>query len=343
MSGTDATGTLPVHGSPEWLDERREYLGASEVAGALALSPYEKPLDVWARKLAIVEPRAPSFAMEAGTALEPVILRRYAARTGALVELPRTMIHAGHSWLRAHLDAIADGKRNVQVKWVPHGRDKWGAEEEGADGVPEWYLVQVQIEMEIAHLDETDVAAQFPGEEIPRIYRVPRDPDLAAALVEESRAWWETYIVPHDPDRFPDGAGSRDVLAARFPKIVRALQPATAEIEALARQYDADGNALSVTHARTDHLKSRCHARRREAPMPARADTPWAVSNGMGAVTLTHNGRTAIYVADFGQDLLCYEDDLSSEKQLGSQHDGVRSSGSLCDHATGRALYRSPV
>ena len=38
-------------GTAEWLEERRSYLGASEMAGALGLSPWDDPISVWERKI----------------------------------------------------------------------------------------------------------------------------------------------------------------------------------------------------------------------------------------------------------------------------------------------------
>lgn len=237
-----------------WLAERKDYLGASEVAAALGLSPHEGPLDVWARKLGIVGPKAATVAMDLGTVAEPIILARYVKRTGAILAQPGTTTHLLDPWLRATPDAIADGKRNVQAKLVIHSRDAWGPEDAGADGVPEWYLVQVQIEMEVIGLRETDVAALVLGEEMPRIYRVERDPELAGALVEQARDWWVRYVEPRDPDIFPDASGSMDTLRARFPRVERPLLPAPAEFIDLAAQYATARAAEGAARAEKERI-----------------------------------------------------------------------------------------
>jgi putative phage-type endonuclease len=221
-----------------WLEERRNYLGASEAAAALALSPHETPIDLWARKIGLSRPRPSTVAMELGNAAEPIVLARYARRTGAMLRAPGTRSHPTEGWLRATLDSIADEARNVQAKFVPHARDQWGPDGSGAEGVPRHYLVQVAIEMEVAQLNETDVAALILGEEEPRIYRVERDPELGALLVGQLREWWATYVEPRNPDLYPEGVVPREIIAARFPAPRRPLAEATPRVIELARGYD---------------------------------------------------------------------------------------------------------
>ena len=58
----------------DWHERRREFVGASEVAAILGLSPYSKPFDVWAVKKGIVEPFKGNEATRLGQTLESSIL-----------------------------------------------------------------------------------------------------------------------------------------------------------------------------------------------------------------------------------------------------------------------------
>lgn len=204
-----------------WLAERKGYIGASEAGAILGIDPHSSPLDVWARKVMDL-PSVTSDAMESGNDFEPVILARYARRMGRTLTKPGMLRHAAHPIIGANLDSVADGRINVQAKMVGfHAARKWGPDDSGPEGVPEHYLVQVQQEMEVADLDETEIAAQI-GTEL-RVYRVPRDRVLALAVIEVELDFWNSYVVPKEP---PDGAWSSELLAARFPKPTRGLLPA---------------------------------------------------------------------------------------------------------------------
>ena len=68
--------------TPQQLAERKNYIGASESAAVLGLSPFQSAADLYFEKVGDVEPRPATEAMESGTRLEPVIIDWCAARLG---------------------------------------------------------------------------------------------------------------------------------------------------------------------------------------------------------------------------------------------------------------------
>ncbi len=65
----------------DWLERRREYIGASDSAAMLGYSPWSGPLTLFMNKTEGYQ-QATTAAMRIGTALEPVILDMWAEETG---------------------------------------------------------------------------------------------------------------------------------------------------------------------------------------------------------------------------------------------------------------------
>lgn len=61
-------------GTPEWHEQRRKHLDASEVPAILGLSPYKSGYQVWLEKLGKVAPWQGSDASRAGQRLESAVL-----------------------------------------------------------------------------------------------------------------------------------------------------------------------------------------------------------------------------------------------------------------------------
>ena len=95
----------------EWLAKRRGFLGASDVAAVLGVSPWAGPLDVYLDKIHAVEMQE-SRAMRRGHAMEPVIADWYAEETGREIQnLGATcfQIHPHIPFLGATLDRLIVG------------------------------------------------------------------------------------------------------------------------------------------------------------------------------------------------------------------------------------------
>ena len=59
--------------SQEWLSDRRNGIGASEVGTILGLNPFETPYQLWRRKKGLDAPKQENFAMKAGHYLEDAV------------------------------------------------------------------------------------------------------------------------------------------------------------------------------------------------------------------------------------------------------------------------------
>lgn len=195
-----AHGTLiTADNRTEWEAERRRVLGASEVAAAVGLCPFTTPVELWQRKMGLAPGFVASEASEWGLALEPVVLGKYAERTGRRIERQQVYLrHEEYPWLIATVDAVADDGRLVEVKTTgAHMAASWG--EDGTDEIPDSYTLQVTQQMALHGARLADVAVLIGGQRM-RIHPVQYDPDLAGKILAGAIRFWECVQTGTPPD-----------------------------------------------------------------------------------------------------------------------------------------------
>lgn len=181
----------------QWLQDRRQGIGGSDVAPILGLSKWRTPLDVYLDKRGEGAPDVDNESMVWGRALEPVIRQQYAERTGRVVRLPDAMLrHPRHDFMIANLDGVTDDKRVLEVKTARTGQD-WG--EPGTDEIPEAYALQVQHYLAVTGFVVCDVAVLIGGSDF-RLYEVPADRELQGLIIDAEAAFWQRVIDGDEPE-----------------------------------------------------------------------------------------------------------------------------------------------
>lgn len=176
--------------------DRSKYIGSSDIAAIIGISPWRTPLDVYLDKTQgrqeVSAEKAKIFAR--GHRLEPYILDMYAEDTG------ENLIHRGnrytdkqHSFLAAEIDAETDTGKNIEAKSTRSDWGKvWGAQM--TDEVPVYYNAQAMFGMGINGAE----VAEFPvliGIDDFRIYRVERDQEIIANLKDAAVTFWNDHVV----------------------------------------------------------------------------------------------------------------------------------------------------
>lgn len=207
----------------QWLADRKHYIGGSDEAALLGVSPWRTPLDVYLEKTGDAAPFEGNDATYWGTRLEDIVAEEYARRTGNKVRRRNAvLVHPEHDFLRANLDReIVGQKRILECKTAGlRSADSWG--EDGSDEVPDYYLPQVAHYMAVTGATGADVAVLIGGQDF-RIYHVERDPELERLVLERAVSFWQDHVVPRVA---PPPMSAQDVV----------------------RLYPADdGNALDAT------------------------------------------------------------------------------------------------
>ena len=187
----------------DWLAARRPYIGGSEVAIVLGLSPWKTPVDLWLEKTGRRTPDdTPSEAMRLGNELEDYAARRYSEATG------RTVRNFGYMIVDDDAHLVADVDRLV----VPEGASvaafhdeirtnrilecKTGAAWEDNE-VPAHYQAQGQTYLTLSGCEVCDFAAVFlaPRRDFRGDLSVVRDDAVGAAIREKVKAWYERHVL----------------------------------------------------------------------------------------------------------------------------------------------------
>lgn len=240
---------------------RSKGVGASEVAALVGLDPYSTALDVYMRKLGLVEDVA-TVHTKRGNYLEPS-LRAWASDIIGHDFRPvsSTLTHPDHPHVRATPDGVASDAtgaiRAVLELKAPGPRTfhEWG---EG-DEAPARYVCQVAQQMAVTGADVGYLAA-FLGEDL-RVYRFDRDPELERELVQACETFWVKHIVPREPPPVDGRRGGEAWLAQRFPEAARAtMLRADGETEGLMLRLRDVRAAQSAAEAERDLLEQRLKA-----------------------------------------------------------------------------------
>lgn len=223
---------------------RRTGITATDIRVLVGLDPHGRtPHDVWSSKCLGVDDYRSTEATELGDELEPIVIRRLAAKRGLRI-LPRpqdemTIRHPDHAHHVATPDAFFDQPSIGQVKVVGmHNVHLWGVDDD-AGQIPDYVLVQVGWEMHVSGSDIEHVGA-LTGTEV-RTYTIDRAKDgiddLVGSLAEEADRFWTDHVLTKTPPPIDGSAGAKRMLAARWPRQRTGMVKAGPDAEQAARAY----------------------------------------------------------------------------------------------------------
>ena len=240
--------------TPEQLAARPHSLGASEVAAVVGLNPWWSAHDVWLKKRGFVE-EVETTQSRVGQLIEPVILQLYCEDTGATVEGRGTSAHPVETWATATPDGhVVGASRLVEIKCVGYrSAHHWTSED---DGIPDYYRTQAEWQCMVTGAEECDVAALIGGTDF-RIYRIKRDPSLAAAILESCKRFWFDHVVTGEPPAADHSEGARRMLATLFPRDTRPLLPATDAASAIVPSLISTKERISKLEQEKSALENR--------------------------------------------------------------------------------------
>ena len=240
---------------------RQTYIGGSDIAGILGVSPWATRVSVWQRKVDLPEdsppPPAKKKLFNRGKLWEQVVGEMLVAKLtdqGHKV----TVLSANHRYIdpdvpyfaaeidyEIKLDDIPDIV-NVELKTVhPNATREWG--EEDTDECPLQYAAQAAWGLGITRRNCCIVAPLFGADEI-RAYPIVRDDVTIQGMRDQARDFWELYVLPKkapepinlaDVDRLFKRDAERQVFAD--PELVeRLLRYRAIEAEIDARTLERD-------------------------------------------------------------------------------------------------------
>lgn len=236
------------------LGDRRAYLGATDIAAIVGVSPWAAPIDVYREKVEGIE-SAVSAEMEWGLLLEPAICNGYTFQTGRRLFRRNEIVHPDYPFLRFHPDRLVYDEPGVfdgKATWQ-RGGGKYG--EPGTDQVPPHVRVQMVIYCGATGRQWADVGLlRRPPL---AVYRVPADPVLYEWLIGEAVRFWQEHVMAEVPPP-PDGTkGYSRYLAETYPQSEELELVATAEQQLVVDELRAAVIATKAAEQHEEALKNR--------------------------------------------------------------------------------------
>lgn len=191
--------------------DRRKYIGGSDVAAILGISPWRTALDVYLDKTQ--PPRTEEIdpdrqrVLERGKRMEPYVIDILTEEAGvSIARRNERHTHPIHEFIRAEIDAETEDGRNIEIKTVsPFKAKEWG--EEQSDEIPLHYAAQAMHGLMVTGRAECLFGVLIGGDDF-RVYRLDRDEETIAAIEREELEFWDR-IVRQDP---PDPSTVSDVI-----------------------------------------------------------------------------------------------------------------------------------
>jgi putative phage-type endonuclease len=211
----------------EWLEWRKQGVGASDVAGIVGLSKWSSPMSVYLDKTSDVDDSS-TEAMAWGLRLENAILDAYFETTGVEVTARQLMVeHPVWDHHRATLDGLTND-RIVEAK----NTSQWSWDE-----IPDHYRIQGQWQMHCASMDRVDFAVLHGGNRL-AIYSDVRDDDLIAELIVRVNQFWDDYVIPRRLPPVDESAATHQALKHAWASTEGAVSLSEQAVEALKRRKD---------------------------------------------------------------------------------------------------------
>lgn len=198
--------------------DRRRFIGGSDAAVILGVSPWKTPLQLYEQKIA--EERAPEIetpVLRRGKRWEPIAREML---VDALQDMGHDVevLHFGqryvdptHDYFASEIDVELrlDGEHvNGELKTVhPFKAHEWG--EEGSEEVPIHYAAQSMWGLGITSRQTCIVGALFGADQLVP-FKVLRDDETIAAMREKSERFWTENVLARVP---PPPSNMADIMA----------------------------------------------------------------------------------------------------------------------------------
>lgn len=254
--------------------DRTKFIGGSDVAAILGISPWRTALEVfWDKTTPRVEGIDPNRqrVLQRGHRMEPYVCELLAEETGlVIVERNRRFIDPEFGFIACEVDAEAESGENIEIKTVsPFKAKEWG--EEHTDAIPVHYTAQAMHGLMITGRAVCVFGVLIGGDDF-RVYRVERDDEIIAAMRAQEVSFWNDHILPMIP---PEPKTVADI-SAMFTKDSGLAVEATSEIvDVLNRLRDAKAIVKEHT-AIAEELEERVKLFMRDAAVLTVGSNPMA-------------------------------------------------------------------
>ena len=210
-------------------EERRQYIGGSDIAAVMNMSRWKTPLKLWLEKTGEVEPEdlSQNEKVQLGTELEEFVAQKFSRETGKQVRKQTKMyVHKDYPFMVAHVDRLITGTDEIlECKTCgSYKEDEWAEvseiiEENGKkvekiiEKVPVEYVLQVIWYLGITGKRVAHIAVLIGGQKFKKRI-IEFDKELFDLMVETAKDFWHSVQTKTPPCV---SANDNEVLTQIFP------------------------------------------------------------------------------------------------------------------------------
>lgn len=192
--------------------DRSRFLGSSDMAALMGVSPWSTPLDVYMQKTSAERAEVSADKeklFKRGKRLEPVVVEMLEDERGLdIVARNKRYTDPEHAFLSCEVDAETeiDGERvNIECK-TAHHFTAWKYGEEDTDEIPVEYAAQAMFSLMVTGRRRCIFGVLF-GMDNLVTYQIERDEETIAAMRATAVSFWNDNVlarVPPPPKNFDD-------------------------------------------------------------------------------------------------------------------------------------------
>lgn len=211
--------------APDKQIDRRGFIGGSDVAAIIGVSPWKDAFRLYAEKRGEIEPEeGETKVMRRGRILEPAIRQLYQEDSDRETFDGRTRPVPGVPYFRAQVDAFekdpsASVLIPVEIKSASEfTRGKWGPS--GTDDAPTYYCAQLHWQLLATEAPYGRIVALLGADDL-RVYTIERDEKICEYLLKQAQEFWTRLETGNPPEINFEHPSAGETLA----KLFRNFQP----------------------------------------------------------------------------------------------------------------------
>lgn len=259
------------------VEERRKYIGGSDIAAVMGMNRWKTPLKLWLEKTGEAEPNdlSENEAVQLGTELEEFVAQKFAKITGKQVRRASKMyVHKKYQFLVAHVDRLIVGENELlECKTCgSHKKDEWEDEiqiievngekqEQIIKKIPQEYILQCIWYMGIVGKKTCYIAVLIGGQKF-KYRKIEFDEELFETMVETAVKFWNCVQTKTMPELTPD---DNEIMVKLYPTVeneyierqelerkidrLQAVKEKIKKLEIRKDKYEAELKKIINTHA----------------------------------------------------------------------------------------------
>lgn len=200
-------------------EERKNYIGGSDIAAVMGMSRWKTPLKLWLEKTGEVEPDdlSQNEKVQLGSELEEFVAQKFARETGKQVRKQSKMyVHNDYPFMVAHIDRLITGTDEIlECKTCgSYKEDEWAEiietveidgqkEEKVIEKVPQEYLLQVIWYLGITRKKLAHIAVLIGGQKFKK-RKIVFDKELFDVMVDMAKEFWNCVQTKTPPAVAPE-------------------------------------------------------------------------------------------------------------------------------------------